>query len=202
MKGKIALEEAFTLPSEEEKQKWWASMFAVDQAKHTREVIDIQNIRLEKMNQHGIGYMILSCTAPGVQDIYEADKANEMAVKINDYIAEQIKDYPDRFGAFATLSMHDPKVAADEIHSLDNKYRFIIKLINDNQRNDESGSSMLFYDDPSWYVLVLDILTPLLTGSRISQGCVLANLYRAGRSILSSSSQPDWRLQRQALGCP
>jgi 2,3-dihydroxybenzoate decarboxylase len=101
MKGKIALEEAFTLPSEEEKQKWWASLFAVDPEKHTKEVIDIQKIRLEKMDQHGVGYMILSYTAPGVQDIYEADKANAMAIKINDYVAEQINAHPDRFGAFA-----------------------------------------------------------------------------------------------------
>ena len=88
MKGKIALEEAFTLPSEEEKQKWvcglglvfddvslrntrtyadmvkWASLFAVDPEKHTKEVIDIQKIRIEKMDRHGVGYMILSYTAP------------------------------------------------------------------------------------------------------------------------------------------
>ena len=79
----------------------WASLFAVDPEKHTKEVIDIQKLRIEKMNQHGVGYMILSYTAPGVQDIYDVDKANAMAVRINDYIAEQIKDYPNRFGAFA-----------------------------------------------------------------------------------------------------
>ena len=43
----------------------WASLFAVDPEKHTREAIDIQKIRIEKMNQHGVGYMILSYTAPG-----------------------------------------------------------------------------------------------------------------------------------------
>lgn len=101
MKGKIALEEAFTLPRQEEKQKWWASMFAVDAEKHTREIIDIQKIRLEKMDRHGVGYTILSYTAPGVQDIYDPKEAQDLAVEINDYIAEQIKGYPDRFGAFA-----------------------------------------------------------------------------------------------------
>lgn len=44
MKGKVALEEAFTLPRQEEKQKWWASLFAVDAEKHTREIIDIQKL--------------------------------------------------------------------------------------------------------------------------------------------------------------
>ena len=144
-------------------------MFAVDADKHTKEVIDIQKIRLEKMDQHGVGYTILSYTAPGVQDIYEADKANAMAVKINDYIAEQIKGHPNRFGAFAyvmgnatsigsqliddrTLSMHDPKVAADELRRCVTKYGFFGALVNDTQRNDEEGSSMIFYDDPSWDV--------------------------------------------------
>lgn len=76
-------------------------MFAVDAEKHTREIIDIQKIRLEKMDRHGVGYTILSYTAPGVQDIYDPKEAQDLAVEINDYISEQIKGYPDRFGAFA-----------------------------------------------------------------------------------------------------
>lgn len=101
MKGKIALEEAFTLPRQEAKQKWWASMFAVDPEKHTREIIDIQNTRLRKMDEHGVEFMVLSYTAPGVQDIWVEEEADAMAVEINDYIAQEIKGREDRFGAFA-----------------------------------------------------------------------------------------------------
>ena len=101
MKGKIVLEEAFILPEDQEKQKWWASLFAVDTNKHVEEIVDIQAKRLEKMDQHGVGYMILSYTAPGVQDIHDAKEADAKAVKINDYLAEQIKGHEDRFGAFA-----------------------------------------------------------------------------------------------------
>ncbi|KAK3725418.1 hypothetical protein LTR37_000388 [Vermiconidia calcicola] len=138
MKGKIALEEAFCLPRLEEKQKWWASLFAVDAEKHTKEIVDIQNIRIEKMDRHGVGYMILSYTAPGVQDIYDLSEANAFAVEVNDYIAEQIKDYPDRLGALAQVS------------SQPLSYGFLGALVNDTQRNDASGDSMIFYDDPSW----------------------------------------------------
>jgi hypothetical protein len=46
--------------------------------------------------------------------------------------------------------MHDPKVAADELRRCVTKYGFLGALVNDTQRNDESGSSMIFYDDPSW----------------------------------------------------
>lgn len=101
MKGKIALEEAFCLPRFEEKQRWWASLFAVDAEKHTKEMLDISKIRIEKMDRHGVGYTILSYTAPGVQDIHDPKEANELAVEINDYIAAEIKNHPDRFGAFA-----------------------------------------------------------------------------------------------------
>jgi 2,3-dihydroxybenzoate decarboxylase len=104
MKGKIALEEAFTLPRQEEKQKWWASLFAVDAEKHTREIIDIEKIRLEKMDKHGVGYTILSYTAPGVQDVWKKDEADALAVEINDYVANAIKNHKDRYGAFAQVN--------------------------------------------------------------------------------------------------
>lgn len=48
-----------------------------------------------------MGYTILSYTAPGVQDIFDAKEAQALAVEINDYIAEKIRAFPDRLGAFA-----------------------------------------------------------------------------------------------------
>lgn len=48
--------------------------------------------------------------------------------------------------------MHDPKVAADELRRCVTKYGFLGALVNDTQRNDESGSDMIFYDSPSWDV--------------------------------------------------
>ena len=101
MKSKITLEDAFNLPRFEEKIKWWASMFAVDPEKHTREMIDINKLRIEKMDKHGVGHMILSYTAPGVQDIWQRDEADALAVEVNDYLAKQINGHEDRFSGFA-----------------------------------------------------------------------------------------------------
>lgn len=101
MQGKIALEEAFALPRMTDKTKWWASFFSTDVDRHVAEVTDINNIRLEYMDKHGVGYMILSYTAPGVQDVWDPKEAQALAVEINDYIAGQIKSNPDRLGAFA-----------------------------------------------------------------------------------------------------
>jgi 2,3-dihydroxybenzoate decarboxylase len=103
MLGKIALEEAFALPRFEEKTRWWASLFATDPDTHTKEITDINKIRVDFADKHGVGYQILSYTAPGVQDIWDPAEAQALAVEINDYIAEQIKDKPDRFGAFACV---------------------------------------------------------------------------------------------------
>lgn len=101
MLGKIALEEAFALPRFQERTRWWASLFAVDAEKHAFEIGDITDQRIKYMDEHGVGYTILSYTAPGVQDIWDAKEAHALAVEVNDYIGPIIKEHPDRFGAFA-----------------------------------------------------------------------------------------------------
>ncbi len=101
MLGKIILEEAFALPRLEAKTKWWASMFSTDVEKHTKEIQDLTDIRLKYADQYGVGYTILSYTAPGVQDIFDPAEAQALAMEVNDYVAEQIKPHPNRLGAFA-----------------------------------------------------------------------------------------------------
>ena len=101
MLGKIALEEAFALPRLAERTRWWASLFAVNPDKHAVEMNDITDVRIKYMDKHGVGYQILSYTAPGVQDVFDRKEAEAFATEINDYIASAIKSHPDRFGAFA-----------------------------------------------------------------------------------------------------
>lgn len=101
MKGKIILGEAFALPRLEEKTKWSAGMFSTDPETHAREIQDLTDIRLKHAEKHGVGYNIVSYTAPGVQDVFDPKKAQALAAEINNYAAEQIRDYPDRLGAFA-----------------------------------------------------------------------------------------------------
>lgn len=112
MKDKITLEDAFNLPRFEEKIKWWASMFAVDPEKHTQEMIDINKVRIEKMEKYGVGHMILSYTAPGVQDIWDRKEADALAVEVNDYVAQQIKGQEERFSAFAYVTRRLPALLA------------------------------------------------------------------------------------------
>lgn len=101
MLGKVALEEAFALPRNAEITEWWAGLFAIDPAKHTKEINDINKLRIQKMDEHGVGYKILSYTAPGVQDVWEKPKADALAVEVNDHLANSIKGHEDRLGGFA-----------------------------------------------------------------------------------------------------
>ncbi|KAI7691401.1 2,3-dihydroxybenzoate, partial [Hortaea werneckii] len=150
MLGKIALEEAFALPRMKEQTERWASLFAVDGQKHAREVTDIAEIRTNYMDEYGVGYQILSYTAPGVQDIYDPKEAHAFAREINDYAAEQIKGKEDRFGCFATLSMHHPSEAAAELERCVLELGFKGALVNDTQRTGHDGDDMIFYDGPEW----------------------------------------------------
>lgn len=152
MKGKVALEEAFTLPRQESHQRWWAGLFATDVDKHCREIIDITDTRVSKMDKYDVGYQVLSYTAPGVQDITDPKEAADLAREVNDYVGETIKGREDRFGAFATLSMHDPKEAADELRRCVTEYGFKGALVNDTQRSGEDGEGYIFYDQANWDV--------------------------------------------------
>ncbi|KAI6973354.1 2,3-dihydroxybenzoate [Hortaea werneckii] len=151
---KRATEEAFALPRMKEQTERWASLFAVDGQKHAREVTDIGRIRTKYMDEYGVGYQILSYTAPGVQDIYDPKEAHAFAREINDYAAEQIKGKGDRFGCFAcvTLSMHDPSEAAAELERCVLELGFKGALVNDTQRSGHDGDDMIFYDGPEWDV--------------------------------------------------
>ncbi|KHO02118.1 2,3-dihydroxybenzoic acid decarboxylase dhbD [Metarhizium album ARSEF 1941] len=150
MYGKVALEEAFALPRLHEKTRWWASLFAVNPDQHAAEMTDITDVRIKYMDKHGVGYTILSYTAPGVQDISDPNEAQALAVEVNDYVAHAIKNRPDRLGAFATLSMHNPQEAAAELRRCVTQYGFKGALVNDTQRAGQDD--MIFYDGPEWDV--------------------------------------------------
>ena len=84
-------------------------MFAIDAAKHAAEISDITDRRIKYMDEHGVGHTVLSYTAPGVQDIWDPKEAQALAVEVNDYIADAIKNHPDRFSAFAYVSKSGTK---------------------------------------------------------------------------------------------
>ena len=78
-------------------------------------LLDIQDKRLAQMDRHGVEMMILSLNAPAVQAIPDIARANEIAIRANDFLAEQVAKRPSRFQAFAALPMQDPDLAITEL---------------------------------------------------------------------------------------
>lgn len=180
MLGKIALEEAFALPRFAKRTEWWAGMFAIDPKKHAREINDITEQRIKYMDEYGVGYTLLSYTAPGTQDLFDPKEAQALAVEVNDYIAEAIKAHPDRLGALATLSMHDPKEAAEELRRCVTKLGLRGALVNDTQRAGADGDDMIFYDGPEWDVFwstVTELDVPFYLHPRNPTGTMYEKLW-------------------------
>lgn len=70
------------------------------------------------MGACGIDMQVLSLsslTFPPIQGESDTNQAVSMAQQSNDYLAEQIRQHPDRFAGFAALPLQDPKAAADEL---------------------------------------------------------------------------------------
>ena len=84
---------------------------------------DISGERLNSMNESGITMQVLSVENTDV-NLLGSQQAPEFAAKYNDLLAGKIKDYPDRFAAFAHLPMTAPAAAADELERTVKTYGF------------------------------------------------------------------------------
>ncbi|KAF2247627.1 2,3-dihydroxybenzoic acid decarboxylase [Trematosphaeria pertusa] len=156
-------------------------LFSTDPETHVKEIQDITDIRLRHADKHGVGYTILSYTAPGVQDIFDAKEAQALAVEINDYIAEKIRAFPDRLGAFATLSTRDPAEAATEPRRTITQYGFKGALVNDTQRAGPDGEDLIFYGKPEWDIFwqtCVELDVPLYLHPRNPTGVIFEKLWK------------------------
>jgi 2,3-dihydroxybenzoate decarboxylase len=113
MKGKIGLEEHFAIDDTLMDSK---GFFPDDIWTEVRErILDLHGRRLRLMDEYGMQMMVLSLNAPAIQAIHDPKRADEVARKANDYLAEQVRKRPDRFQALAALPLQDPDLAAREL---------------------------------------------------------------------------------------
>jgi 2,3-dihydroxybenzoate decarboxylase len=113
MQGKIGLEEHFAIDDTLQDSKGFLADATWPELESR--LLDMQERRLAEMDRHGMQMMILSLNAPAIQGIPDAKKANEIARKANDYLAEQVQKRPDRFQALAALPLQDPDMATREL---------------------------------------------------------------------------------------
>ncbi|GLQ51906.1 amidohydrolase family protein [Dyella flava] len=128
MKNKIALEEHFASPDTIGDSEHY---FTTDiWPKKRKQLLDIQEERIERMDACGIEYSILSLNAPAIQGITDPKRAIDVARRANDLLAEQVARRPDRFGAFAALPMQDPEAATRELQRTVSEMGFKGALVN------------------------------------------------------------------------
>jgi len=148
MLGKIGLEEHFSHIDTIQDSKLGVS--DLNWARVKEGLLDIQKIRIEEMDKHGIEMMILSLNSPAVQSVLEAGKAVDMAKMANDYLADEIAKNPKRFAGFAALPMQDPDAAAAELHRCVKDYGFKGALVN-GFSNLHVEDSCYYYDLPQYW---------------------------------------------------
>ena len=70
--------------------------------------------RIKQMDEAGVDIQILSLSAPGIEQL-DAETGTALAKESNDYLAEVISRFPDRFMGYAALATKNPDKAADEL---------------------------------------------------------------------------------------
>ena len=148
MQGKIAFEEHMAIPETTEETRDFAGESS-DFDLFTREILDLDDMRLKHMDATGIELAILSLNAPGVQAILDTDQAIETARKGNDAMAAAIKRHPTRYRAFAALPMQDPAAAATELERCVKELGFKGALVNGFTQKG-SADTAIYYDIPEY----------------------------------------------------
>ena len=189
MRGKIALEEAYEMTGMEAKSKREAELY-IDPASHDRyirQISDINEERVRLSDDHGIGYTILSLTVPGIQGMSDKTEAEKRATEVNNWVSEKIKAKPDRLGAFAALSMHDPVQAGTELTRAVKELGFHGALVNDFQHSGPNGETYLFYDQPqydSFWKVVSELDVPVYLHPAAPADVVYDKLYAQRKYLI------------------
>lgn len=84
--------------------------------------------RLAHMDRVGIDIQVVSHGANSPSSL-DRPEAVELCRQVNDYLAQQISEHPERFRGFATIPLHDPVAAADEMRRCVNELGFVGTLV-------------------------------------------------------------------------
>ncbi len=105
------------------------------------QLLDLEQQRIQDMDENGVDVHLLSLTAPGVQ-MFDADTATELAIVANDRLAEVISRHPTRFAGLASFAPHSPKRAAKEMERVIRQLKLNGFVVNSHTHGE-------YLDDPS-----------------------------------------------------
>ncbi len=78
-------------------------------------LLDLGERRIRDMDATGIDKAILALTAPGAQALLDAREACGLAQRANDYLAEHVSAWPQRYVGMTTVAPQDPQWSGREI---------------------------------------------------------------------------------------
>ncbi|MFD1554754.1 amidohydrolase family protein [Paraburkholderia silviterrae] len=147
MKDKIALEEHFAIDLTIDQSKGYAPSHVWEMLKSN--LLDIEQQRLERMEQGGTAYSILSLNSPGIQGIPDIAESIDVAKRANDVLAEHVARHPSRLGGFAALPMQDPEAAARELERCVKELGFHGFMVNGFSQVG-NAENVVYYDAPQY----------------------------------------------------
>lgn len=147
MRNKIALEEHFAIDLTIGQSQGYAPAPVWEILKSN--LLDIEQQRLERMEQGGTEYSILSLNSPGIQGIPDIKEAIDVARRANDVLAEHVSRHPSRLGGFAALPMQDPEAAARELERSVKELGFHGFMVNGFSQVHEA-ENVAYYDAPQY----------------------------------------------------
>ncbi len=117
---------------------------AAADAPSTPDLFELGERRIAELDKAGIDMEVVSYTNP--TQWLTGDEAVTLAKQANDTLYQNIKAFPDRFRAFATLPWNNPAAAADELKRTVNELGFVGTLISGRP---QTGN--VFLDDKMYY---------------------------------------------------
>jgi 2,3-dihydroxybenzoate decarboxylase len=144
VKDKIALEEHFATGLTIEQSRIYAPPAIWERLKAG--LLDLEQQRLERMDEGGTAFSILSLNSPGIQGIPDPAEAVSVAQRSNDILAEHVGRHPTRLGGFAALPMQDPEAAARELERCVKQLGFHGFMVNGFSQVG-SAENAVYYDD-------------------------------------------------------
>ena len=148
MQGKIGLEEHFAIAETCEESRPFVPPDHWAELKHR--LMDFEDTRLKLMDKHGLEMMLLSLNAPTVQAVNDPKRADDMARRANDALAEAVARRPKRFRGLAALPLQDPDLATRELERCVKQLGFVGILANGFSEAPDPNA-LLYYDLPQYW---------------------------------------------------
>ncbi|MCW3838316.1 amidohydrolase family protein [Sphingomonas canadensis] len=154
---RIATEEAFVIPEvlrpmldRAAGEPYDSDLFfwskAADGTPLQRRLLDLDDERLQIMDETGIDVQLISLASTGVQ-MFPADEATALATLANDVLADAIARHPARYAGLASFAPQDPAGAAREIERAMTRLGYNGVIVNSHTNGD-------YLDQPEYWPIL------------------------------------------------